>query len=197
MSHLSFKLLSTRRLAVGADLVQPDEPRHVTMDSPALEVMTDFHHIAAVTIPPDVTLAVANETMIARHVRLLLVVDESEHLLGLITARDTLGERPMQLLTQRGGSFNEIVVSDLMRSVNIIDVMDIADARHSAVGDVVATLKALGRQHLLVGALDAASGHYRVRGLFSATQIGRQLGVAIQTFEVASTFAEIEAALAG
>jgi len=34
-----------------------------------------------------------------------------------------------------------------------------------------------------------------VRGIFSATQIARQLGVQLQTAEVAKTFAEIEAAL--
>jgi len=41
-----------------------------------------------------------------------------------------------------------------------------------------------------------ASGRQTVRGVFSATQIARQLGVAIPTSEVARTFSEIEAALA-
>ena len=35
----------------------------------------------------------------------------------------------------------------------------------------------------------------RVRGLFSASQLARQLGIEVQTFEVASSFAEVEAAL--
>ena len=35
-----------------------------------------------------------------------------------------------------------------------------------------------------------------VRGLFSATQIARQLGAAIQTTEIARTFSEIESMLA-
>lgn len=35
-----------------------------------------------------------------------------------------------------------------------------------------------------------------LRGLFSATQIARQLGVTIHTSEVARTFSEIEALLA-
>jgi hypothetical protein len=34
-----------------------------------------------------------------------------------------------------------------------------------------------------------------VRGLFSAAQIARQLGVELQTMEVAQTFADVEAAL--
>jgi hypothetical protein len=36
----------------------------------------------------------------------------------------------------------------------------------------------------------------RVRGLFSASQVARQLGIPLETFAVAATFAEIEAALA-
>jgi hypothetical protein len=40
------------------------------------------------------------------------------------------------------------------------------------------------------------SGRQTVRGLFSTSQIGRQLGAVIQTSEVARTFSEIEAALA-
>ena len=195
MSNVAFKPIPTKRLSFGADLVHPDEPRPVTIDTPALEVMTDFHNIEVVTIPPDASLIVANETMSARHVRLLLVVNAAEQLLGLITARDTLGERPLQLLAQRGGAFNDLIVSDLMRGVDVMDVVDLRDAMHASVGDVVATLKALGRQHLLVGSLEVGNLHYRVRGLFSATQIGRQLGVTVQTFEVAGTFAEIEAAL--
>jgi hypothetical protein len=59
------------------------------------------------------------------------------------------------------------------------------------VGHVVATLKKVGRKHLMV----AEDGGRRVRGLFSTSQIARQLGMELQTFEVASSFADIEAAL--
>ena len=42
---------------------------------------------------------------------------------------------------------------------------------------------------------DALSGRCVIRGVFSASQIARQLGVAIPSTEVARTFSEIEAAL--
>ena len=42
---------------------------------------------------------------------------------------------------------------------------------------------------------DAVSGVEVVRGIFSATQIARQLGVALPIVEVAETFAEITSAL--
>jgi len=62
--------------------------------------------------------------------------------------------------------------------------------------DILDALKRLGRQHILVEDTDAVSGLPRVRGVFSATQIGRLLGVPVLGFELATTFAEIEAALA-
>ena len=49
-----------------------------------------------------------------------------------------------------------------------------------------------GTSHVVI---DRVSGGQIVRGIFSATQIARQLGVAIPIFEVAHTFAEIAAAL--
>jgi hypothetical protein len=60
---------------------------------------------------------------------------------------------------------------------------------------ILQTLKQICRQHAIVVEAEP-TGREFVRGIFSATTIGRRLGVPIQTFEVANTFAEIEAALA-
>src|SRR5258708_7076296 len=65
------------------------------------------------------------------------------------------------------------------------------EAAQMRVGHIVATLKAVGRKHLMV----SEEGGRRIRGLFSASQVARQLGMELQTFEVARTFADIEAAL--
>jgi ferric-dicitrate binding protein FerR (iron transport regulator) len=65
------------------------------------------------------------------------------------------------------------------------------DAR---VGHVVATLQRAGRQHALV--VDRGGEGDVVRGVFSLTQIASELGVVIESGSVASTFAEIEQALA-
>jgi hypothetical protein len=134
--------------------------------------------------------------MIARGVRLLLVVGAGGVIKGLITARDTKGEKPIALLRERGGKHGEPRVADLMVARSAIDVLDIATVLRAEVGHIVATLKELGRQHALVVERDPLTGRETVRGIFSATQIGRQLGMPIVTFEVARMFAEIEAELA-
>ena len=194
MQRSSFKPLETRKLALGARHHRPN-PKPVRADSPAIEVMTDLDQVPAATVTPEVSLDRATDVMIVRGVRLLFVTDADGALLGLITSRDTLGERPMQVLNGRGGNRSDLTVADLMRKVEDIDVVDWRDIERACVGDVVETLRRLGRQHLLASERDPPTGRQHVRGIFSATQIGRQLGVPVQTFEVASTFAEIEAAL--
>lgn len=168
----------------------------VGADSPAIEAMTDFSRIPTVTIGAGASLREANATMISRGVRLLMVSDSEEQVEGLITARDLLGERPMQIAQARNGKRDDLVVKDLMCPVGSIDTLYLGEVMNARVIDILNALKSQGRQHILVEDIDPATGLPRVRGIFSATQIGRLLGVPVLGFELASTFAEIEAALA-
>lgn len=174
---------------------EPQPMRSVTLDSPALDVMTDLRRVQAVTIGPDATLTSVNKTMMRNTVRSLLVADERRCILGIITSTDTMGEKPMQIVLERGIRHEEVLVRDIMTPRDRLEVLEMEDVRVAEVGHVVATLKWSGRQHALVAEEDA-SGRQRIRGIFSASQIARQLGMAINATQIASTFAEIEAAIA-
>lgn len=184
------------KLSPNAQLCVSGSFNLVGPESPAIEAMTDFGRVAAVTVEPGAALAEAGATMIARGVRLLLVTDDGGRLHGLITARDILGEKPMQIVQARGGQYADLMVKDLMCPVANIDMLNLNEVLHARVVDILDALKHLGRQHILVEDVDPANGVPRVRGIFSATQIGRQLGVPVMGFELARTFAEIETALA-
>ena len=189
-----FDPLPIRELGAGAGFRRPNqaEAARVTPDSPALQVMTDLARVSPATIRPQAPLAGANQFMITRGVRLLLVVDERDVILGLITATDLLGERPLQVATERGLRRDELSVADVMTPAAQIEVVALADVEGSRVGHVLETLRRLGRQHALVA--DRAN---TVCGIFSISQIARQLGLALPSGgSVARTFSEIEAALA-
>ena len=183
-------------LPAGSGYAQPSQsvPERVTLEDPAQNVMTDFKSVTAVIILSGDTMEEAHRRMIQRGVRLLLVVDQNRQVAGVITATDILGEKPMQAVSQRGIRREEVVVRDVMTPQNRLEVMDIADVRAPRVGHIVATLRQSGRQHALV--VERDGGRAFLRGVFSATQIARQLGVAIPTSEIANTFSEIEAQLA-
>ena len=189
-----YDALPIRELGTGSGYRRPTqaEAAKVSMDSPAREVMTDLTRATPATIRPQAPLAGANQFMITRGVRLLLVVDDHEKVLGVITATDLLGERPMRVATERGLRRDELTVGDIMIDAEHVDVLTLAQVEAARVGHVVETLRRAGRQHALV--VDAER---MVRGIFSLSQIARQLGVAVPTAagEVARTFSEIEAAI--
>ncbi|MCK6391280.1 MAG: CBS domain-containing protein [Azonexus sp.] len=167
----------------------------VAADSPAIEAMTDFSRISVVSIGGDASIAEANARMISRGVRMLMVVGKEDEVIGLITARDIMGEKPMQMAAARGGKRDELSVRDLMTAIDSIDTLYLNEVLNARVVDILEALKTLGRQHILVEDTDQATGLPRVRGLFSATHIGRLLGVPVLGFDLPRTFAEIEAAL--
>jgi CBS domain-containing protein len=188
-----FDPLPIRELGAGAGFRRPTqaEAARVTPDSPALHVMTDLARVSPATIRPQAPLAGANQFMITRGVRLLLVVDERDVILGLITATDLLGERPMQVAAERGLRRDELSVADVMTPAAQIEVVALADVEASRVGHVLETLRRLGRQHALV-----VDRQNTVCGIFSISQIARQLGLTLPSGgSVARTFSEIEAAL--
>jgi CBS domain-containing protein len=185
--------LPIRELGVDAGFRRPTQPQasRVEVESPALQVMTDLARISPATIRPQAPLAGANQFMITRGVRLLLVIDDGETVVGVITATDILGEKPMVVATERGLRRDELTVADAMTPAEQVEVIALADVQGARVGHVVETLRRAGRQHALV--VDAER---KVRGIFSLSQIARQLGIAVQTGgEVARTFREIESAI--
>jgi CBS domain-containing protein len=189
-----FDPLPIRELGAGAGFHRPTQPEaaRVTPGSPALHVMTDLARVSPATIRPQAPLLGANQLMITRGVRLLLAADERDTILGVITAADLLGERAMLAATGRGLRRDELTVADVMTPAAQVEAIALADVQGARVGHVLETLRRLGRQHALV--VDAER---RVRGIFSLSQIARQLGLELASAgEVARTFAQIEAALA-
>jgi CBS domain-containing protein len=183
--------LNLTRLEQRSRVAEPMTPGRVTLDDPAFSVMTDLREVSAATTRPEETIDTAHAIMIRRGVRLLFVLDDDGTVAGVITATDLLGEKPVRFMQARGVSHSEVLVADIMTPASMLEALSILDAAQMRVGHIVATLKAVGRKHLMV----SEEGGRRVRGLFSASQIARQLGIEVQTFEVARSFAEIEAAL--
>ena len=177
----------------------------VTLESPALDVMTDLTRTSPATIRSQAPVEGARQFMIARGVRLLLVADDRETVLGVLTATDVLGEKAVRAATGRGMKRSELTVGDIMTPAEQVEVISLAQVEGARVGHVLETLRRAGRQHALVvdfdvippaSLIDAPVRRAMVRGILSLSQLGRQLGVVLQTSgEVARTFSEIELAL--
>ena len=193
---MNYTRLPSRNLDKSAGLLRPAcvLPERVTLDNPALDVMTDFRRKNAFIATPGDSIAQAEERMHRRKVKLLFVMDGEDRVAGLITNTDIGGEKPLQVVQSRGIRRDEIQVADIMTPVDRLEAVDYDDLAHARVGHVLETLKARGRQHAIV--IEQVGNRQMVRGLLSLTQLCKQLGVQIETTEIAHTFTEIEQHLA-
>ena len=191
----SYRTLRLHTLPAHARVDEPDSQhaQRLAMDQPARLAMTDLRRVAAVAIHPDATLEAAQQRMVHARVRMLLVTDAAGELLGLVTARDLLGEAPIRAAVDDGVARDQLAVQRVMVPSQRIQVLDWSDVEHASIGDVVQTLRDSGRQHALVVHQGRPP---QVCGIFSATHIGRLLGVPIEASDKPQSFAEVEHLLA-
>ena len=207
-------------------------PRHappevIHLDNPALHVMTDFRYVVPQTVSPEMQIDVTLERMKKGGVRLLLVTDAADEIVGLVTANDIMGDKPVRLVQDQRVSREQIRVEQVMQTLEEVSVLDMRSVDGAQVGHIVKTLHDLKLQHILVVEIDdeganelpgivenplfgmlshrggdnkpdniatgnSYSGDQRVRGLFSTSQISKQLHRDVsQDITAANTLSEI------
>ena len=183
-----FEILESYNLKTGTSFMRPAQvlPEQVSLTDAATSAMTDLRKTSLVVARPNASMDNANAKMIRYGVRMLLVLNSNDQVAGLLTANDLLGEKPMRFLQNMGGTYADIMVSDLMTPQHELEVMKFEDVKNAAVGQIIATLKKSGRQHGLV-VDEGVDGNQTICGLFSTTQIARQLAL-----ELTQMLAEIE-----
>jgi len=189
----NYRILETVTLAEETALDRPRQEmaESVSLSEPAMAVVTDLSKVSAMTINPCASMDNASERMIASNVRLLFVTDQYYNVMGLVTSRDLMGDRAIQYMQEHGGKREDIMVRDIMTPRHKIEVLTMEDVKQARVGDIVETLRRLGRQHALVMA-DGDNGP-RIAGVISTTQVGKQIGEEISVAGVASTIADLAA----
>ena len=188
-----YQPLPFHRLDSGASYFRPRQslPERVTADDPALAAMTDLSQVTAYTTELTTPLSKAQDLMIKRGVRLLLVHNADRQVIGLITSRDIEGEKPGRLLAKAGGAWEDLLVADIMTLQPRMKVLLMEEVANARVGDIIATLRQADCQHALVVDANPETGKPAVRGLFSLSQIGMQLGLDIDPAQQATTYADL------
>jgi CBS-domain-containing membrane protein len=178
----------------------PDQnPTLLSLDTPALEIMTDFSRTPAISILAAIQIDKALKQMIYSSVRLFFVVDRDFNILGSVTSYDIQSEKPMLYLQSRDCSIDscsreDITVQDIMTPVQQWRVINYSVLPYSTLGDIAETFKELGQRHLVVVETPRL-GSQVIRGLYSASVLEKVLDMHIETTEPAKSFAEIKHAL--
>jgi CBS-domain-containing membrane protein len=191
-SSLFAKLYLQRRIAMIISYVDPQTlPGEVrllrgslesalTRVSPAVGAMTDFSTETPARVVPGRQIDDALQDMVRAGIRSLLVVDEGAALLGLITAADILGTRPIQFLQNplcesHPCRHQDIRVADIMTPWAQLRLLDYHQVTMASAGDLADQFRGTDTTHVLV-IERAAVGTGQVRGLISRSRLLRQLG---------------------
>jgi CBS domain-containing protein len=150
------------------------ESWQVKLTDPATSIMTDFRESAFFTVDSDELIVDALEKMKHAGLRSAFVMDRnSEKLLGMITAYDIMGEKPLRYLQSTGlVKHTDIQVADVMEELKDMVVIDLDEVKQANVQDVLDVLQKCGRTHLPV--VEAGENkEIRLRGLFSTSKVLR------------------------
>lgn len=146
----------------------------VKLTDPALSVMTDFRERAFFKV--DLHDPIDDVLGKMRHAGLRAAFVQNSHgdrLLGLITAYDIMGEKPLRFMQSSGATdHKDIHVADVMEPLEQVPIVDIREVERATVQDVLDALEKCGRTHLPV--MDhAGGGAPHLRGLFSTSKVLR------------------------
>ncbi len=167
----------------------------INEESPAICGMTDLSQIRPLMVEPFATLSHANERMINYAVRMLFVTQGQQQMIGIITASDILGEKPVKYMHEVGCTHADILVRDIMSPATSLEALNLADVERARIGDVIETLRISGRQHALVVETDTDARIEHICGIFSTAHISRLMHARVEVAEVATSFAAIQSAL--
>jgi CBS domain containing-hemolysin-like protein len=178
-------MVNTRSLNLksipGINLTAPGgDPWLVSRSDAARSVMTDFHERSAIVVAADSPIDSALEHLKHTGTRSAFVTNkDGKQILGMITAYDIQGEKPIRHLQSVGCTHNtcsrdDVLVRDIMEQAAEWQVADIKDVENSTIEMVLTLFKTSGRTHIAVIENSAEHGA-RLRGMFSAAKIMRLL----------------------
>src|ERR1700723_2744616 len=146
----------------------------LTRLSPASEALTDFAFETPISVVPERHVDDALQDMIRAGVRSLLVMRDLV-VLGLVTASDVLGTRPIQFLQShlcdsQPCRHKDVHVGDIMTPWSDLRLIDFRIIAAATAGDLADQFRNMQDTHMLVIEHSGDKGT-AVRGLMSKTRL--------------------------
>ncbi len=187
----TYHRLSTVPVAGIEHIERPEQDKTLDLESPALEVFTDFSERTPLMLEQSTPIDEAIETMRRTHVKLKLVIDARESFRGVISMADLLSVKVARASEETGLRREDLTVFHVMTRREDLHAISLQAVRSARIGDILATMESFGDQHVLVIDPDRKS----VRGIISAVDIARGLHVPVRITDRANSFADIYRAI--
>ena len=167
-------------------LAWPVVENTITVNSSAMAVFTDFKQHLPHVIDARTPATKVESIMRQSHVRMMLVVNNENRFIGIVTSHDVGEQQIIQRVSELKIKREELTVHDFMRPKTSIMSFDFSELIRSSVGDVIETLKDYGQHHCLVMDRDS----HEIRGVISVSDIARELRLPLD-IQGRPTFAEL------
>ena len=162
-------------------LLTTPAPKHLTPESPAMSVLTDFTQVMPQSIAGDTPIDEAHLKMRHGGIRLLFVMDKQAHCVGVLTAKEVIGTRRINLaMQQRNLERSEVTAAMIMTPWEKLSAMPLEQLASLTIEDLVLSMESFTEQHLLITERKP-NQELSVRGIISATDIQTVMGSHLNT----------------
>ncbi|MGD2173039.1 MAG: CBS domain-containing protein [Gammaproteobacteria bacterium] len=182
---------AVKNLSASCGLISPGHrPGHYHLDSPATSLLVDFARVHPITAGEFIAVTDALELMRVNRIRSLMIIDGRNEFVGVVTAMDLMGGKPMAYANEAGIPLSEVQVKNIMLPKSRLMALSRADVEEATIGEVLQMLKSQSQQHLLV--FEGTNDRMQICGMFSISDFKRALGINLHTAPVGYTFSELE-----
>ncbi|MCL5426986.1 MAG: CBS domain-containing protein [Gammaproteobacteria bacterium] len=190
MNQVTFSPKPLIQLGTTPVLAMPT-PKRLLPTSPAMTVLTDFSQVVPQSIDANTPIDEAHLKMRHGGVRLLFVMDSNAHCIGVITSKEVIGTRRINLaMQQRSLTRAEVTAEMIMTPWHKLSAMPMSQLGSLTIEDLVISMETFTDQHLLI---TEQNDHHelRIRGIISASDIQSAVGKEINPVPMAKSFADI------
>lgn len=174
------------------DIQRPSTISELTLQSPAIEVLTDFTQQQPLILEQNTSIDDAREIMRRTHTKMFLVVDAQEYFRGVISMDDLVSEKVMTKMGVSRLRRDELTVEFVMTPRNRLHAIDFKVFQMATIGDVLERMQKYGEQQMIV----VESRSESIRGIVSAHGIARRMHTPVVINERATLFSDIYKAMA-
>ncbi|HAS15889.1 MAG TPA: hypothetical protein DCS01_11400 [Idiomarina abyssalis] len=155
----------------------------------AMHVVDDFTKVSPLEITENTLVSDAEQKLRNANRRYACIKNQNGEMTGLLALRELHGRKATQLSTVNQTGWRELAVKELMLPLLALPQVKLESLTKAKVGDAAATLKASGRDFLLV------INNGEVCGVVSSLRIAELTGESVNVYHLPSTFAEIISAI--
>ena len=183
----NFKELRTQNISHGviASTFADDQPL-IDLSSPALKMVNNFTQKTPIRAEHGTTITDALKQVSAQQSGFVLVTDEHQKLIGLVSSADLQSSKITIIAERLNMQRSEVSLRDIMTPVSRLTGVSMQSLSYACIGDALQTMEHQGTMFLLV-----TTASNEICGLISARQIAKTLHIPVHISPIAHSFSEV------